>query len=113
MTGSATPLDRLMRWYGSECDGDWEHGFGVAIDTLDNPGWRLKIELTDTKLQGRHFEPVQLGSADETFPEPDMSHWIHCKVEDDVFQGACGPFDLGELIAIFTDWAEPASRPDH
>lgn len=42
----------------------------------------------------------------------DMSRWIHCKMEDDIIHGACGPVDLGELITIFTHWARPPVRPD-
>lgn len=31
-------VKRLERGYRSQCDGDWEHGEGVEIGTLDNPG---------------------------------------------------------------------------
>jgi hypothetical protein len=31
-------LEWLMRWYAAHCDGEWEHTYGVVIDTLDNPG---------------------------------------------------------------------------
>ncbi len=41
----------LQRWYLGQCDGEWEHGYGVSIDTIDNPGWRLRVELADTALQ--------------------------------------------------------------
>ena len=27
----------LQSWYQSQCDGDWEHEFGIRIETLDNP----------------------------------------------------------------------------
>lgn len=110
MSVPASALERLMSWYASECNGDWEHGFGVSLETLDNPGWHLKIELTDTGLETIPFEPLRLGSMEETFPEPDMSNWIHCKVERGVFEGACGPFDLDRLITIFVDWADVASE---
>ena len=112
MSGSGSPLERLMSWYASECNGDWEHRFGISLGTLDNPGWHLKIELTETSLEGTPFEPLQLGSMKETFPEPDMSSWIHCKVESDVFEGACGPFDLDKLITMFVDWADAASKAE-
>lgn len=38
-------IDRLEDWYQSNCDGDWEHGFGVTIESLDNPGWSLTADL--------------------------------------------------------------------
>jgi hypothetical protein len=31
-------LKRLQDWYVSQCDGGWEHTYGISIDTLDNPG---------------------------------------------------------------------------
>nr|TKK07812.1 hypothetical protein SrhCFBP13529_11555 [Stenotrophomonas rhizophila] len=43
-------LDRLQKWYADQCDGDWEHSFGIRIDTLDNPGWTVSVDLTDTAL---------------------------------------------------------------
>jgi hypothetical protein len=45
-------LQWLEQWYQSECNGDWEHSFGVKIETLDNPGWSVQIDLQETSLQG-------------------------------------------------------------
>lgn len=44
-------LSLLQEWYKSQCDGSWEHNFGVKIETLDNPGWYLLIDLEDTSLE--------------------------------------------------------------
>lgn len=30
-------LKWLENWYSSNCDGDWEHLYGITIRTLDNP----------------------------------------------------------------------------
>lgn len=43
----------LQRWYLGQCNDEWEHSFGVAIETLDNPGWSLRIELEETSLEHR------------------------------------------------------------
>lgn len=43
-------LQEIQSWYISNCNGDWEHSFGVSIDTLDNPGWSVRIDLADTGL---------------------------------------------------------------
>jgi hypothetical protein len=48
----------LQNWYAAPCDGDWEHSYGVQIETLDNPGWYVIISLADTPLEGTTFEPV-------------------------------------------------------
>lgn len=36
--GENSLLYRLQQWYHSMCDGDWEHCYGVKIETSDNPG---------------------------------------------------------------------------
>ena len=41
----------LQNWYHSNCDGGWEHLYGVKIDTLDNPGWSVAIDLEDTEIR--------------------------------------------------------------
>jgi hypothetical protein len=35
-------LQRLTDWYSRQCNGEWEHGYGFHIGTLDNPGASLK-----------------------------------------------------------------------
>ncbi len=47
-------LRKLQNWYAAECDGDWEHQYGIKIDTIDNPGWRVEIELNFTSK--RYYE---------------------------------------------------------
>jgi hypothetical protein len=43
----------LQGWYAEQCDGDWEHDESVSIGTLDNPGWRLRVNLAGTAAEGR------------------------------------------------------------
>ena len=90
-------LQELQQWYRAHCDGDWEHGYGVQIDTLDNPGWRVTVELTDTELSGRSFTEVQRLEHE--------TDWIHCRVRDGKFEGHGGPFMLDEILKIFLAWA--------
>ncbi|MEH0820740.1 Imm53 family immunity protein [Micromonospora sp. CPCC 205714] len=42
----------LQAWYATQCDGEWEHEFGIQIETVDNPGWSVSIDLGDTALSG-------------------------------------------------------------
>jgi len=46
-------LSLLEKWYSAQCDGDWEHQYGVSIGTLDNPGWTLEIDLRGTDSEDR------------------------------------------------------------
>lgn len=40
---SREALERLEEWFENNCDGDREHGAGIRIETLDNPGWMNPI----------------------------------------------------------------------
>ena len=44
-------LNAVNEWFQSQCDGDWEHDYGITIETLDNPGWSVEIYLYETELQ--------------------------------------------------------------
>ena len=90
-------LDRLQSWYASQCDGDWEHDAGITIQSLDNPGWLVKINLEGTPLESRAFSEIR----DSTH----HTNWIDCKVEDGIFVGAGGPAELSRILQVFLDWA--------
>ena len=92
-------LRALQQWYLSQCTQDWEHMYGIKIDTLDNPGWTLKVDLRETELEGAAFETVSRGDSE------DEADWIFCKVEGDQFYGAGGALNLTELIQVFLQWA--------
>ena len=40
-----------MNWYKTNCDGDWEHSYGITLQTLDNPGWHLTVDLQCKQLK--------------------------------------------------------------
>jgi hypothetical protein len=92
-------LKRLQNWYVSQCNGGWEHTYGISISTLDNPGWRLKVDLTDTDLTNRTLGEV-------AFEGKDKNDWYQCRVKGHDFEGHCGPMRLSEVIAIFLNWAD-------
>ncbi|MEL7545837.1 MAG: immunity 53 family protein [Pseudomonadota bacterium] len=92
-------LLRIQDWYASQCNGDWEHTYGISIDNVDNPGWSLAIDLADTELEGEEFKKL-------TIQRQDNDDWVHCWVEDKRFVGHCGPNNLQELITVFVDWAD-------
>ena len=94
-----TVTQRLQEWFRTECNGDWEHQYGVKIQTLDNPGWMVDIDLVDTALERRQFSSL--------VEERSEDNWIHCKIEGGVFKGRGGPGNLDELLLTFLAWAEP------
>jgi hypothetical protein len=89
----------LQGWYASRCDGDWEHGLGVRIETLDNPGWMLRIDLGGTDQAAVPFERVEVHRSEHD--------WYEAWVDDSTFQVACGPLNLGEAIHSFRTWCQP------
>jgi hypothetical protein len=91
-------LSALEKWYAGQCNGVWEHGPGVRINTLDNPGWRVHIPLRETKKQDATLARVALNRSQDD--------WISCWVEKQEFQFACGPKNLSEGIDIFLRWFE-------
>ena len=40
-------LEWLFKWFYEQCDGDWEHGKGIRIGTLSNPGWFINIRFSN------------------------------------------------------------------
>lgn len=101
-------LEWLTHWYAAQCDGVWEHGHVVKIATLDNPGWSVKIDLSDTSLEGQAFEAQ---SYNLEAPDGDPTQrWYHCKVTDGRFEGAGGVPDLGSIIGVFRDWVHSTTR---
>lgn len=89
----------LEEWYISQCEGDWQHYFGMRIYTIDNPGWRVTINLEDTELEDKEFDEYRL-IIDED------EDWILCYVKDCRFEGAGDPSKLEEIIRRFKEWVE-------
>ena len=93
-----TAISLLEKWYVRHCNGDWEHQWGVSIETLDNPGWRMKIDLRETRAENRVLEKIRV--------ERSENDWLIYWAEKDRFEVACGPLNLSEAIQIFIDWFE-------
>jgi hypothetical protein len=103
----------LMNWYLAQCNEEWEHVYGVRIDMLDNPGWSLTIDLDETPLKGKPFDPIfeNVSEAQVELGLDGDVHWMVAKVENDWFKAYGGPRDLGRLIDAFRAWVTEASSP--
>ena len=109
---SITPLDMpaettvdfadLIEWYRSQCDDSWEHQHGIKLDTLDNPGWMLTVDLIDTNLQGKRMIELREGISSTEHPVSPL--WIHCSVSDNHFSGACDPSQVARLFNVFNQF---------
>lgn len=93
-----TPLEKLQVWFQNQCDGDWEHGYGIQIETLDNPGWAITINLEGTSaFFNREFDVKE---------DKSESDWYIIKVEGDTFTGFGDPNKLSFLINYFLTESE-------
>ncbi len=92
-------LKDIQTWYKLNCDGDWEHEYGISISTLDNPGWCLKVDLTNTALEGFTFQKEE---------KITLEDWYEVKVENDVFIGYGDVDKLEKLIEVFLEWLRNA-----
>jgi hypothetical protein len=92
-----TPTRQLASWFQSQCQNGWEEFNGVSIESRDDPGWMVSIDLADTSLAGKAFKPVKERRSEED--------WIECSVAKDRFVGKGGAGNLDELITVFLDWA--------
>jgi hypothetical protein len=91
-------FDWLQRFFLSNCDGEWEHEYGCKIDTMSDPGWILKFDLTGTPFETKLLEPLE----DKASP----TVWLKCRAEDGVFVAQCSPRRLAECIDILRDVVE-------
>ena len=98
----------LQSWYLKQCNGEWEHGYGVDIETMDNPGWHLKVQIEGTPLEGRRVDlPLVNG--------PNDRDWIKIRSDGETFEAMGGPSNLDEILNAFRRFAESEDsliRPD-
>lgn len=94
-------IQELQSWYQDHCDGDWEHQQGIKIETLDNPGWSVEIDLAGTEHSKVSFTPIREDRSDDD--------WVDCRVEKTKFLGRGGPGNLEEVLACFLSWLRRTS----
>jgi hypothetical protein len=103
---SADNLDWLQRWYRAHCNGDWEHQYRISVETVDNPGWHLTVDLAGTELQWREFTELRAKRTDQD--------WVHCRIVEQpdapTFDAHGGTLNLAEIIEIFRGWFKSKKR---
>ena len=92
-----TTLEQLQQWYQSHCNEDWEQQYGITIETIDNPGWSIEVDLMETELEGKSFDAIDISR-----PETD---WMKCWVEDEKYVGMGAPSKLDDILRTFLRWA--------
>ncbi len=87
-------IKRLQNWYKNNCNGDWEHSYGLNISNVDNPGWTVTIDLEETPFDNSIFEKSFHNGDDD---------WLIIKVKDKKFEGHGDANKLETILAIFLD----------
>ena len=90
-------IEWLTDWYRSECNGDWEHTYGIQIDTIDNPGWSLKIDLLETSHEGKKMSMKLLNSDND---------WYDINSNGEVFTAFGDISKLSFLIGAFKEFID-------
>jgi len=88
----------IQKWYATQCNGDWEHSFGVTIDNVDNPGWRVSIDIDDTLIPYEDFEGKIQDKGDDD--------WYSLRIKDKKFIGVGDSNKLEFLLMAFRKYVE-------
>lgn len=94
---------QLQEWYFIQCDGDWEHSFGMSINSAPNQ-WTFELETCETPLEGQLFKAV---SADNS-----KSDWLKCSydVSDRKIKGSCATTSLEKLLTSILTTIESSQK---
>ena len=108
-------LSEIERWFHENCNGDWEHSYGVSIETMDNPGWSVTIQVTDTILEG--LEMTESHHGPRTMREflPANAYdayydWYEIWTEPGSFRAFCAPRRLTFVLNRFLEVALQAEQ---
>jgi hypothetical protein len=88
----------LQNWYKQQCNDEWEHSYGISIDNIDNPGWKIEIDLKDTLVQNRTLEYKLVDNSE--------NDWYSYKVTDNKYVANGDPDKLEFLLHIFREFVE-------
>ncbi len=90
-------LLELQSWFVNQCNGVWEHEHGISIETTDNPGWLVKIDLVGTALEGCVFPSSKANSQCES---------CICASNGSVFEGYADSQSLLNIFHVFNEWSQ-------
>lgn len=88
-------LNEIQKWFKSQCNGDWEHNYGLTIETLDNPGWHVTIDLKDTILPALPDMELRV--------EKNEKDWYMVMIRDGKFTGSGDPLKLEIILQKFLE----------
>lgn len=90
-------IRKLQEWYAGQCDGEWEHNQGIRIETIDNPGWSVTIDVRGTPFFEVEFESTEIDRTE--------TDWLRIRREGSSVVAFGGPCNLSEILEVFVGWA--------
>jgi immunity protein 53 of polymorphic toxin system len=97
-----TPVEFLQSWYLAQCNDEWEHTRGVTVESLDNPGWQVTIDLIGTPLENETMPAVR--------QERSPRDWLVCEIERNQFRGAGDGLKFIAILEVFQNWASKTAK---
>jgi hypothetical protein len=91
-------LNWIENWFQANCDGDWEHEYGVEITTTDNPGWMITADI-----KGTIFESIVI---EYKLVEQNEMDWYGYSIVNSKFVGVGDPRKLSFLLDLFKSIVE-------
>ncbi|NBB51529.1 rhodanese-related sulfurtransferase [Rhizobium sp. CRIBSB] len=89
----------LEQYLLGHANGEWEHDFGITIQSSDNPGWVVTIDLSEMARESLTVDPVTKTRKSET-------DWITLERKDHSLIGTCGPANLAALLRLMKSSVE-------
>lgn len=94
----STIIKWIEDWFKNQCDGNWEHSNRILIESLDNPGWSIQIDLADTLVSELNIE--------YNLFETNDNDWYGFSVKDSLFHAIGDPYKLEFLLRKFKELIE-------
>ena len=91
-------LDWIQEWFKDNCDGNWEHGEVIQITTIDNPGWEVEIDISNTSIATMNLEWI--------LNEKSKDDWHGVKIMNQKFIAAGDAGKLKFLLGLFKEMIE-------
>ena len=88
----------IENWLASQCDGDWEHEYGIKIYTTSNPGWTILIDLEYTGIENLNIDVGTIEKGEDD--------WFFYHIKNKKFTASGDTSKLEFLLMQFKEIAE-------
>ncbi len=92
-------INWLQKWFKDQTDGNWEHEVIIKIESIDNPGWSIEIDLMKSDIIPIEWRLFEISD----------DNWLGYKFEDNIFYIAGDANKLDLSIRVFQEFIEKGS----